>query len=129
MASDVGALAAEYGIPAAALRTTVAQYHTGIHDGMDAFGRKSFGYAPLSPPYAMVRVTAGLFHTQGGLDIDVHAQPLRHDGTPVENLYAAGGTAVGISGADGGKGYVSANGLLSALGLGRVAGRHAAHSL
>ena len=61
--------------------------------------------------------------------MDANAQPLRADGTAIENLYAVGGTAVGVSGADGNKGYCSANGLLAALGLGRIAGRHAGRTL
>ncbi len=95
----------------------------------DPLGRETFGIAPLEGPYAAVRVTAGLFHTQGGLDVDANAQPLREDGTAIGGLYAVGGVAVGVSGADGGRGYCSANGLLAALGLGRVAGRHAALTL
>jgi fumarate reductase flavoprotein subunit len=126
---DLDALGAGFGIPAGALSATLAAYHAGIRAGDDRFGRTAFGEAPLQPPYALVRVTAGLFHTQGGLDVDTNAQPVRADGTAIANLYAVGGSAVGVSGAEGGKGYVSANGLLAALGLGRVAGRHAARSL
>jgi NADPH-dependent 2,4-dienoyl-CoA reductase/sulfur reductase-like enzyme len=59
--------------------------------------------------------------TQGGLLVDAKARVLHH--------YAAGGTAVGVSGSDGGRGYCSANGLLAALGLGRIAGRDAAEAL
>lgn len=97
--------------------------------GPDALGRTKFGNAPLVGPYSGVRVTGGLFHTQGGLLVDAQARVLRADGMPIANLYAAGGTAVGVSGSDGGRGYCSANGLLAALGLGRIAGRDAANSL
>ncbi len=127
--ADVDTLAATLALPAVALGATLADYNEAARSGRDAFGRQHYGGAPLVAPYCMVRGTAGLCHTQGGLDIDAHAQPLRADGTPIANLYAVGGTAVGVSGSDGGKGYVSANGLLCALGLGRVAGRHAARSL
>lgn len=95
----------------------------------DVLGRIGFGNAPLEPPFVSVRITAGLFHTQGGLEIDADTRVLRPDGSVIENLYAVGGSAVGISGAHGGLGYCSANGLLAALGLGRIAGRHAATSL
>ncbi len=127
--ADLDALGAPFGIPAGALAAALDDYHTGIRSGRDRFGRTAFGDAPLQSPFALVRVTAGLFHTQGGLDVDSHAQVVREVGTPIPNLYAVGGSAVGVSGAEGGKGYVSANGLLAALGLGRVAGRHAARSL
>ena len=53
---------------------------------------------------------------------------LRTDGSVIPNLYAGGGTAAGISG-DGADGYLSGNGLLSALGLGLIAGEHAAQAI
>jgi fumarate reductase flavoprotein subunit len=62
------------------------------------------------------------------LKVDIHARVLRPDGTPIPNLYAGGGTAAGISG-DGPDGYLSGNGLLSALGFGLIAGEHAAASI
>jgi fumarate reductase flavoprotein subunit len=113
-----------------ALGETLAGFNAAARgEAPDALGRTAFGVAPLEPPFSAVRVTAGLFHTQGGLDVDTNAQPVRQDGAPIGNLYAVGGVAVGVSGADGGRGYCSANGLLAALGLGRVAGRHAARHL
>jgi fumarate reductase flavoprotein subunit len=53
---------------------------------------------------------------------------LRPDRTPIANLYAGGGTAAGICG-DAADGYLSGNGVLSAYGLGLIAGEHAAQSL
>jgi fumarate reductase flavoprotein subunit len=71
-------------------------------------------------------VTPGLFHTQGGLAVDDDARVLRADGGVVAGLYAGGGAAAGISGRAGAGGYASGNGLLTAIGLGYLAGRHAA---
>jgi fumarate reductase flavoprotein subunit len=82
---------------------------------------------PLNPPYYGVRVTGALFHTQGGLKVDENARVLRTDGSIVPNLYAGGGTAVGLSGR-GVYGYLSANGLLAALVLGKIAGESAANA-
>jgi fumarate reductase flavoprotein subunit len=82
----------------------------------------------LEPPYYGATITGALAHTQGGLVVDLHARVLRSDGKPIPNLYAGGGTAAGISG-DGPDGYLSGNGLLSALGLGLIAGEHAAASI
>jgi fumarate reductase flavoprotein subunit len=90
---------------------------------VDEFGR-TFWEKPLRPPYGAVKVTGALFHTQGGLRVDANATVL-HNGAPIPGLYAAGGAAVGISG-HGAAGYLAGNGLLSALGLGYLAGRHAA---
>ena len=77
--------------------------------------------ARFGPPFHAVRVTGALFHTQGGLVINDRACVLRKDGTPIDNLFAAGGAACGVSGADA-SGYLSGNGLLTAVALGRVAG-------
>ncbi|MEM9045619.1 MAG: FAD-dependent oxidoreductase [Pseudomonadota bacterium] len=92
--------------------------------GRDPFGR-SFERPPLAPPYHAVKVTGALFHTQGGLDVTPNAQVRRADGNGhFDTLFAAGGAAVGVSGtAD--SGYLSGNGLLSAIVLGRTAGRAA----
>jgi fumarate reductase flavoprotein subunit len=87
-------------------------------DRTDEFGRR-FRRA-LAAPYHAVKVTGALFHTQGGLDIDDECRVLREDGTPMPNLLAAGGAARGVSGNDV-AGYLSGNGLLSAVGGGWVA--------
>ena len=75
---------------------------------------------PLVAPFHAVKVTGALFHTQGGLDIDDHCRVLRDDGTPFPNLLAAGGAARGVSG-NAVWGYMSGNGLLSAVGGGAIA--------
>jgi fumarate reductase flavoprotein subunit len=91
----------------------------------DPFGRRWAGVPALAPPFHAVRVKGALFHTQGGLAIDGEARPLRHDGRAMPNLFAAGGAACGVSGPTA-AGYLSGNGLLTAVALGRIAGRAAA---
>ncbi len=127
---DLDALAARADLAPGALADTLAAYNAAARgQAADPLGRLDFGGAPLAGPYALVRVTAGLFHTQGGVDVDTAARVRRAEGGVIENLYAVGGVAVGLSGAHGGTGYCSANGLLAALGLGRLAGRDAAAHL
>ena len=82
----------------------------------------------LQPPYCAIKVTGALFHTQGGLDIDVHCRVLRDDGRALPNLLAAGGAARGVSG-NAVWGYLSGNGLLSAVAGGSIAARTAALQL
>ncbi|EDP65350.1 putative fumarate reductase flavoprotein subunit [alpha proteobacterium BAL199] len=109
------------------LAATVGAYNAAARgEAPDAFGRTHFNLAPLQPPLGIVRVKPGLFHTQGGLLVDSSARVMRPDGTAVPNLFAGGGAAVGISGQTGAGGYASGNGLLTALGLGRIAGLRAA---
>jgi fumarate reductase flavoprotein subunit len=74
----------------------------------------------LQAPFFAVKVTGALFHTQGGLDIDANCRVLREDGSPLPNLLAAGGAARGVSG-NAVWGYLSGNGLLSAVAGGAIA--------
>lgn len=128
--ADVRELAAVVGAPVQALEETLTRYASAAAGGApDQHGRTDFGMAPLQPPYVASRVTPGLFHTQGGLDVDVDGRVLREEGVPVPGLYAVGGVAAGVSGAQGGRGYSSGNGLLTALGLGRLAGAASASML
>jgi fumarate reductase flavoprotein subunit len=91
----------------------------------DAFGRDWSRGAPLAAPLCAVRVTGALFHSQGGLAVDDAARVRLADGAILPNLFAAGGAACGVSGPEA-SGYLSGNGLLSAVALGRIAGIGAA---
>jgi fumarate reductase flavoprotein subunit len=122
-ANDPAELAARFGLPIEALVATIDEVRRDAGAAApDRFGRSNFGFGPLTPPYSMCRTTPGLFHTQGGVAVDPDARVVRDDGSPIRRLYATGGVAVGVSGRTGGRGYSSGNGLLSAMGLGRLAG-------
>ena len=95
---------------------------------VDPFGRDFTTHPVLIAPYKAIRVTGALFHTQGGLDVDESARVLDQNGAPLPNLLAAGGAARGVSGPDV-SGYLSGNGLLTAVALGRIAGRQAGRML
>lgn len=129
-AVSVGELAVAIGVDTDHLSATIARYDdAAAGHSADPHGRTAFGIAPLQQPLYGTRVVPGLFHTQGGLLVDEQAHVLRADGTIIANLFAGGGAAAGISGSTGGAGYASGNGLLTALGLGRIAGRAAAAEL
>lgn len=91
----------------------------------DRFGRRFAADQKCSLPFQAIKVTGALFHTQGGLAIDTSARVRRAAGGVFPNLFAAGGAAVGVSGASA-AGYLSGNGLLTATVLGRLAGATAA---
>ncbi|EJL74071.1 succinate dehydrogenase/fumarate reductase flavoprotein subunit [Variovorax sp. CF313] len=116
---SVAALADCIGCEPAVLQVTL----DAMRDGTPPDGRV-FARA-LDAPYFAVKVTGALFHTQGGLDTAPDMCVLRHDGTPFANLLAAGGAAGGVSG-DAVWGYLSGNGLLSAVAGGYIAARTAA---
>ena len=117
-AGTIGALAGAFGLPIDAVARTVDGLPRG---GTDELGR-TFGDVALAPPYRGVRVTGALFHTQGGLEVDGSGRVLDAHGRAFPNLFAGGGAACGVSGR-GDDGYLSGNGLLSAVVLGRAAGR------
>lgn len=114
--------------PEAALAETFAEVAAlKASGGTDRFGRRFAGVADLTPPYAAVKVTGALFHTQGGLVVDDDARVLDPDGRPFEGLFAAGGAACGVSGSQA-SGYLSGNGLLTAFAYGALAGAAAART-
>jgi fumarate reductase flavoprotein subunit len=122
-AEELSHLANQFELDPDTLQRTVSVYNAAIDGGGDPFGRTSVR-PPLAPPFFGIRVGAALLQTEGGLAIDAGARVLRTDGTPIPNLYAGGGAAAGLSAA-GGSGYLEGNGLLCALGWGKIAGEQA----
>lgn len=123
---DIASLAYACNLPPTILMATLA----GIKDfangaAVDDFGRDFTIRPALTAPFYAVKVTGALFHTQGGLHVDQTARVLRQDGSGLPNLFAGGGAACGLSG-KGRDGYLSGNGLLTAVVLGAKAGAHAA---
>lgn len=126
-ADDARELAGLISVDPAALEQTVADAAQAAAGGApDRFGRRDWGLGPLAGRLRATRVVPAILHTQGGVMVDDDARVLRPDGGIVPGLYAGGGAAAGISGPAGSGGYASGNGLLSALGLGYVAGHAAA---
>ena len=124
------ALAAFHKLDAAAIAATLDNYNkAALDEKPDAFSRRDFALAPLTGDLYICRVVPGLFHTQGGLMVDINGRVLRANGKPIANLFAGGGAAAGLSGKTGAGGYASGNGLLSAVGLGRLAGLAATHEI
>lgn len=127
-ASSWSALAELCKLPAETLEETLGRVD-GFVAGTesDPLGRDFTAKPALEAPCYAIRVTGALFHTQGGLEIDTRARVLSRDGKPFDNLFAGGGAARGLSGPSD-WGYLSGNGLLTAVTLGRIAGREAAAS-
>ena len=126
-ADTIEELATAFKLNPQRVRATFDEYYANVRKGHDPIGREDFG-KPLQSPYYGAQITGTLAHTQGGLKVDVHGRVLRADGCAIPNLYAGGGTAAGFSG-DGPAGYLSGNGLLTALGFGLVAAEHAAAAI
>lgn len=125
-AATIEDLARGFRIDPAALRQTFDAYQASAARGNDEFGRTVF--ATLTAPFYGIRVTGALLHTQGGLVVNKDAQVTRTNGSVLPNLYAGGGVAAGVSG-HGPGGYLSGNGLLTAVGFGYLAGKHAGRTV
>ena len=129
-ADTAEALAALHHLDGVAVAANLDDYNKAARgETPDAFGRRDFALAPLTPPFHICRVVPGLFHTQGGLMVDIDGRVMRPNGKPIANLFAGGGAAAGLSGRTGAGGYASGNGLLSAIGLGRLAALAAAREI
>jgi len=118
-------LAQRIGADCAALEATLRDAHEAAQAGLpDAVGRLWGADRPPAGALMALRVRGGLYHTQGGLQIDSSARVMRADGTRLPNLFAGGGAARGVSGPSY-WGYLPAMGLCSALTLGWIAGKEA----
>lgn len=127
-AGDISGLERAMGLPPGNLAKTMdGVERMAMGKAEDPLGRQFDRRSLLRPPYFAIKVTGALFHTQGGLVVDPAARVLRPDGTPFANLFAGGGAACGLSGPEC-DGYLSGNGLLTAVTLGRIAGREAARA-
>ena len=119
-------LASRTGLPLEGITATIADTADfAAARRADPFGRDFTRTGELVAPYFAVKVTGALFHTQGGLVVNGRAQVIGRDGQAFPNLFAGGGAARGVSGAHV-WGYLSGNGLLTAVTLGFVAGQSAA---
>lgn len=122
---DLATLASAFGVDAGALADEIARFNAMARgEAADPLGRVDFG-GEIAAPFWAVGVTGALVHTQGGLRVDGRARVLRDDGTAIEGLYAAGGCALGITGASP-AGYLPGHGLGQSVALGALAGRDAA---
>lgn len=127
-ADSLDALAGKLGVPAAALRNTVAQYNADVAHGEDrAFFKPPDMLRTISePPFYAARIRAAIVCWTGtGLRIDTGARVLGTDNAPVPGLYAAGETTGGMFGECYAAGGAS---IANAVVFGRIAGANAARA-
>ncbi len=123
--------AAEAGVDAAGVTATVAACNAAVAAGEpDPAGKPAEVTAVLDrPPFSLIDLSVrprpaypAPMLTLGGLVVAEDAgQVLRADGTPIDGLYAAGRSAVGLCS----NSYVSGLSLADRAYSGRRAGRHA----
>jgi 3-oxo-5alpha-steroid 4-dehydrogenase len=124
-------LAHKIGIDPVAFEKTIAETNTAISSGKpDPMGKSADCVRPLGEgPYRALNMSIGnkfsfcVFFTLGGLQVDGRrGLVVRDDGTPINGLYAAGRTAMGIPS----DGYISGLSIADCIFSGRRAGRDAA---
>lgn len=134
-AATLAELAGKIGVPAAALEKTVGDYNERARTGqVDEMGKSAKFFTPQekAPFYALdnsIKAKAGIptaALTLGGLKVDEQTgHVLRADGSPIDGLYAAGRTAIGLCS----NGYfASGTSIADCVFAGRRAGSHAAQA-
>ncbi len=90
------------GLDADALAATVERYNGFCDSGVDEdYGKPAEMLLSISKaPYYGALITPTLFTTVGGLRVNEHMQVLDMEGEPIEGLFAAGGDAGGLYGAN-----------------------------
>ncbi len=117
------ALAKELNVPAEAFAATMNKWNGFVAEKNDPdFGRTSFANALDTAPFYAVKVTAGIHHTMGGLQINTQAQVLNAQGSVIPGLYAAGEVTGGVHGAN----RLGGNAVADIVVFGRIAGQQAA---
>lgn len=133
-AKTIEALGDALGLDSAALAATVSKYNAAIRpgdtdrtirDGKCTEGihpPKSNWATPIrEAPFIGYPLTCAITFTFGGIRSDARARVVRHDGTPIAGLYAAG-EVTGLYY----KEYPAGTSVLRALTFGRIAAREAA---
>ncbi len=116
-------LAAAIGVDAAAFAETMNTWNTYVEAKNDPdFGRVSFANPLNTAPYYAIKVTAGVHHTMGGLQINTNTEVLDQNGNVIPGLYAAGEVTGGVHGAN----RLGGNAVADIVVFGRIAGAAAA---
>lgn len=89
-ADSIAGLANACGIDAQGLATTIEEYNYGVATGNDFLGRQHLPTAFTQGPYYALRMQGSATSSAVGLAVNKRLQVIRPDGSPIENLYAAG---------------------------------------
>ena len=116
-------LAAQIGVPAEEFAATMNTWNGYVADKNDPdFDRTSFAKPLDTAPFYAIKVTAGIHHTMGGLQINAKTEVLDASGAAIPGLYAAGEVTGGVHGAN----RLGGNAVSDIVVFGRIAGTEAA---
>ena len=117
------ALAEEIGVPADAFAETMNTWNGYVAEKNDPdFNRTSFANPLDTAPYYAIKVSAGIHHTMGGVEINTNTEVISTEGNVIPGLYAAGEVTGGVHGAN----RLGGNAVADIVVFGRIAGAAAA---
>ena len=120
---DLDEVAKNMGVPAAILKSTMAQYAKDQSAGKDSCCGRTKMERPLNKaPYYAILVTPAVHHTMGGEKINTKAEVQNLDGKTIHGLYAVGNSSGGIFFHN----YAGGAQLGAATVFGRIAGKEMA---
>jgi predicted oxidoreductase len=128
-AETLDELARQCGLPYTALAGTVKEFNDAVRGGLavDPLGRELSGLREISqPPFHAVQFFPMARKNLGGVLTDMGCRVLRVDGTPYDNVFAAGEVAGMAGGRINGSSALEGTMLGPSLFAGRVAAREAA---
>ncbi len=106
-------------ISADALKAAIEKYNADCEAGVDEFGRPADKMKPIiTPPFYAIEMCPSALYSLGWLASDGNGQILDWKDEPMNRLYCAGNAGQGM--------YYMPAGVTICLGMGWVAGRHAA---
>ena len=116
-------LAVAIGVDPTTFAATMNAWNGYVADKNDPdFGRVSFTQPLDSAPFYAIKVTAGIHHTMGGVEINTNTQVIDVNGNVIPGLYAAGEVTGGVHGAN----RLGGNAVSDFVVFGRIAGAEAA---
>lgn len=116
------ALAEATGIVPEAFAETMEKWNACVEAGKDEeFGRTAFANPLNTAPYYAIKVTPGVHHTMGGLEINTNAEVISTEGNVIPGLFAAGEVTGGVHGAN----RLGGNAVADIVVFGRIAGANA----
>ena len=116
------ALAEAINVPADAFATTMNTWNGYVAEKNDPdFGRTSFANALDTAPYYAIKVSAGVHHTMGGVQINTATEVLNTEGNVIPGLFAAGEVTGGVHGGN----RLGGNAVADIVVFGRIAGASA----
>ena len=126
-ADTLDELAKVINVPAANLKTAVAEYNKAASHQVEkdkyGFAATNTDDAPMTEgPWYACRKVPTVHHTMGGVKIDTKAEVIGTNGKPIAGLFAAGEVTGGIHGAN----RLGGNAIADVYTFGRLAGASAA---